>query len=206
MNAPTLGIYTIGHSNQEMKKFLRLLDRYRIDVLADVRSAPYSRWVPHFGKESLEQAVAATGREYIYLGRELGGRPDPASNPNLYDDEGHVRYDRVADLESFKSAIQTLVDRASSQRVAIMCSEDDPESCHRRLLIGRVLTGSYSTELHHIRRDGSETVETRVRLPGEGDPVQTSLFEDEGDRGQQTQWRSTRSALAGSQRENSSKS
>lgn len=42
------GLFSIGHSNVSLEAFLRLLDMRRIQVVADVRTVPRSRYVPHF--------------------------------------------------------------------------------------------------------------------------------------------------------------
>jgi hypothetical protein len=39
-------LYSIGHSNAEISAFLGLLTRYRIELLIDTRSQPYSRYAP----------------------------------------------------------------------------------------------------------------------------------------------------------------
>ena len=68
-------IYTIGHSNQEVEKFLALLKDEAIQVIVDVRSAPYSRYVPHFNKHAIEYALNAAGLKYIFMGDMIGGKP-----------------------------------------------------------------------------------------------------------------------------------
>jgi uncharacterized protein (DUF488 family) len=70
-----LTIFTIGHSNHSLEMFIGLLKSHKIDVLLDVRSKPFSRFSPHFNKHDLEKAVKASGIKYLFLGRELGGRP-----------------------------------------------------------------------------------------------------------------------------------
>ena len=69
-------LFTVGHSNHALDVFLTLLQKHEIQVLADVRSSPYSRYVKHFDREELEQAIKDAGIKYLFLGRELGGRPD----------------------------------------------------------------------------------------------------------------------------------
>ena len=85
-------IFTIGHSNHSLEGFLALLAKRRIAAVADVRSAPYSRFNPHFDRKALAAALEACGIGYRYFGRELGGRPD---DPGCYE-SGRVSYDRVA--------------------------------------------------------------------------------------------------------------
>ena len=41
-------IFTIGHSNHDEQTFVDLLQQHRIDVVADVRSQPYSKYTTQF--------------------------------------------------------------------------------------------------------------------------------------------------------------
>ena len=68
------GIYTIGHSTHVIDVFLELLRRHDITAVADMRSAPFSRFNPQFHKKTLQGTLAAHGIKYIFLGGELGAR------------------------------------------------------------------------------------------------------------------------------------
>ena len=143
-------IYTVGHSNISQEAFIALLRRHGVEVLVDVRSAPYSKYVPHFNGDALKRAVVRAGIKYLYLGGELGGRP---REREFYDTKGHVRYDLIAESPEFREGIERLLRGIREHRVALMCNEEDPHECHRRLLVGRVLAGHGVTALH-IRGDG----------------------------------------------------
>jgi uncharacterized protein (DUF488 family) len=143
-------IYTIGHSNVTQEAFVALLKQHGVQVLVDVRSAPYSKYVPHFNGEELKRAVVAAGMKYLYMGRELGGRP---SEQRFYDAGGHVRYDLVAESPAFVEGIERLLRGVREHRVVLMCNEEDPTECHRRLLVGRVLAAQ-GVVVRHIRGDG----------------------------------------------------
>jgi uncharacterized protein (DUF488 family) len=178
-------IFTIGHSNHTEEVFLDLLTRHRIDVLADVRSHPYSRYNPHFNRESLQQAVKAAGVRYLFLGEQLGGRPD---DPQSYDPAGHVLYWRVAESPVFLEGIERLERGRAEYRVALMCSEEDPAVCHRYLLVSRVLT-QRGVGVEHIRGDGAAQSQRDVdRASGVG---QGMLFADL----ERDSWKSLRSVL-----------
>lgn len=155
VEAPTSQVFSVGHSSHSLDAFLRLLTGNRVEVLVDVRSQPYSRFSPHFNRESLELAVRRAGIKYLFLGEELGGRP---TGDEFYDDQGHVLYGRVAQSPLFLEGIKRLEDGISRYRIALMCSEEDPAGCHRHLLVGRVLADRGVT-VHHIRGDG------RVEMP-----------------------------------------
>jgi uncharacterized protein (DUF488 family) len=160
-SASALTIYTVGHSNQPRERFIALLQRHSVQTLVDVRSAPYSRYVPHFNRLDLEEAVERVGMRYLYLGEELGGRPP---TEEYYDAESHVLYGRVAVASFFLRGLERLKAEAALHRAAIMCSEEDPTNCHRHLLIARVLDSQGVTTLH-IRGDDREQTETDLRPP-----------------------------------------
>lgn len=193
-------IYSVGHSNQTFEQFIALLRRHEIEVLADIRSAPYSRYVPHFNARELRAAITDEGFKYVYLGKELGGRPD--FHPDLYDDEGRALYARISTTPVFQSGIQRLMQGIARYRVAMMCSEEDPSECHRRLLVGAVLADR-GVAVHHIRGDGRLDSDSDLPQPAHTQPLQASIFDDVN---RDDLWRSTRSVLPRSPRSGSSAS
>ena len=67
-------IKTIGHSNHPVERFVDLLTAAGVEVLVDVRSTPYSRRFPQFGRERLAARLAAADILYRYEGAALGGK------------------------------------------------------------------------------------------------------------------------------------
>ena len=153
-------VLTVGHSNRPLEHFLELLRLHEIDVLLDVRSSPYSRFSPHFNREPLRDAMVGAGILYGYYGDRLGGRP---SNPDLVD-AGRPSYERIAAWPPFQEAIAEVLAgiRSDNGRVCLMCSEEDPARCHRRLLVGAELA-EHGIELLHVRGDGKVEPESSVR-------------------------------------------
>ena len=47
-------LYTIGHSNHSLEKFLELLQLHKITIIADIRSVPQSRFSPQFNQKNLQ--------------------------------------------------------------------------------------------------------------------------------------------------------
>ena len=144
-------VFTVGHSNHPSEAFINLLLRHGIDEVADVRSAPYSRYTPHFNYEPLQQALGDIGIAYAYLGGELGGRP---SDRSCYDSDGRVRYDRVAETARFDDGVRSVIRAADERRVALLCTEKEPLECHRTLLVARALA-ERGVSVSHILADGS---------------------------------------------------
>ncbi len=178
-----LQIYTIGHSNHPLESFLELLKAHGIEVLVDTRSSPYSRYAPQYNRENLKASVEERGVRYLFLGEELGGRPQGLE---YYDEDGHVLYGRVAESSFFLEGIRRLEKGVRSYRVALLCAEENPQGCHRKLLVSRVLR-QRGVSVCHIRGDGR--TEDDAEVPP--DTAQLSLFQnDEAD-----EWKSTVSVL-----------
>lgn len=177
-----LTIYSVGHSNQSLARFIELLQRHAIQSLVDVRSAPYSRYVPHFNRPELEEAVERHGIRYVYLGDELGGRPP---GDEYYDELDHVLYSRVATAPYFLRGLERLTDEGAIYRSAVMCSEEDPTTCHRHLLIARVLE-TQGVRVLHIRANGNEQTEEDLK------PAPTLWDAEPSPSEEEAQWKSIR--------------
>ena len=185
-------VFSIGHSTHPIDVFVELLRGYAVESVADVRSTPFSRFNPQFNRHALERDLQAAGIRYVFLGEELGGRPD---GDRFYDHEGHVLYGRMAESPRFESGLARLVKRAERSRVAVMCSEEDPAGCHRFLLVTRVLY-LRGVDVAHIRGDGStQRIEDVDSFQVWSDPV----YEDVSllDGSASSSWRSTRPVRRG---------
>jgi len=128
-------ILTIGHSNHPLERFIALVEGASVSTIADVRSKPVSRFVPHFNRARLEAALAERGISYVFLGRELGGRPDDPSLMN----NGKPDYAAVARTPAFAAGLNAVIDRCAKGKVALLCAERDPIDCHRFHLVAREL-------------------------------------------------------------------
>jgi len=142
-------LFTIGHSNQECARFLDALQRHQITAIADVRSQPYSQYTPQFNRETVESALVQRRIRYVFLGRELGARRDERECYVA----GQARYDQVRLLPSFQDGLERLRKGVQTQRIALMCSEKDPLTCHRTILICRELRREMA--IMHILEDGA---------------------------------------------------
>ncbi len=151
-------VYTVGHSNHEASAFVDLLHQYGIRLVVDVRSTPYSRYVPQANRENLARTLEEAGFAYRWMGDSLGGKP-----------EGSVGdYDELRASPAFQLGVDRLLGLAAQERTAVMCSEGDHRQCHRHRLITPVLLERGARVLH-IQRDASLVDEKQ-------EPRQLSLF------------------------------
>ena len=146
----TKQLFTIGHSNLSIEAFLTLLQQNKITAVADVRSHPYSRYLPHFNKPTLQVALSNAGIRYGFLGQELGARPTDLS---CYVN-GKALYERIAATELFSQGIQRILKGSETYKIAMMCAEKDPITCHRTIMVCRELR-KFDLEINHILTDGT---------------------------------------------------
>lgn len=145
----TTRILTVGHSNHSIEHFVELLRKHDVSAVADVRSAPFSRFAPQFNKEALQASLRQAEIGYVFLGKELGAR---TSDRSCYIN-GQVQYSLLAKTELFRSGIDRLLGGAEDARIALMCTEKDPLVCHRTLLVTRVLVDA-GVIVDHVLADG----------------------------------------------------
>jgi len=188
-----MSLWSIGHSNVSFQVFMGLVENAGIECIADVRSTPYSRYTPHFNRDNLESQLRLNGVQYEFYGESLGGRP---TEMDFYDASGHVLYRELAKSYRFKAGLEELCMLSDKVRTAMMCSEESPENCHRRLLIGRVLRAQ-GIDVLHVHGDGQVLADSE--LASRFGPQETvTLFGVEED-----EWRSIRPVLQSGRRRSS---
>jgi uncharacterized protein (DUF488 family) len=164
-------LFTIGHSNHRADFFLELLYGRKLQVVADVRSVPYSRYVSWFNKQQLEELLKLSGFKYLFMGDLIGGKPAAGS---LKDSRGRVDYRKLAATEEFQKGLDRLENGlAAGWRIVLMCAEEDPLQCHRHWLIARELELARRVRVFHLRADGSEL---RALDHFAGGPEQLEIF------------------------------
>jgi uncharacterized protein (DUF488 family) len=132
-----------------MERFIKLLASYHVTAVADVRSHPYSRFNPQFNRANLNARLKTGGISYVFLGCELGARPEDRS---CYIN-GTVQYDRLAQTALFQEGLRRIADGLRKYRIVLLCAEKDPLMCHRTILICRHLV-TQGISGQHILEDG----------------------------------------------------
>jgi len=135
-------IKTIGHSNHPIERFVELLTAGGVRLLVDVRSMPYSRRFPQFGRERLGKSLAEAGIDYLWEGEALGGKPQQGGG-----------YDELAARPAFQDALGRLIERGADATLCLMCAEKEPLDCHRTVLVARRLA-ERGVAIEHLLADG----------------------------------------------------
>jgi uncharacterized protein (DUF488 family) len=172
----SLSICTIGHSTRQIGDFIAMLEAAGVGLLVDVRAFPRSRRQPQFNRDALADSLEARGIAYGWEGEALGGFRKPrrdSANTGLRNVSFRGYADYMASPE-FAAAAARLVDAARDTRLALMCAEQHPSRCHRRLISDWLmarnievvhLLGGGRTE-RHAMSEGAVVVSGSVAYPG----------------------------------------
>ncbi len=159
----------MGHSTRGLDELIGLLQEHHVTLLADVRTAPGSRRVPHFARATLSEALPERGIEYVHL-PELGGlrRPRPDSPNTGWRNESFRGFADHMASDEFRAALGRLVELGRQGGVAVMCAEAVPWRCHRSLIADALLVRG--VEVTHIIGPGrtqAATLTPFARVEGE---------------------------------------
>lgn len=167
-------IFTIGHGGRTFDDVVAQLNEKGIPFVVDVRSQPYSRYQPEFSRDALEKGLSAAGLRYVFMGNQLGGRPD---DPSCYTENGNVDYAQCRQRDFFQAGIARLLTAGErGYSLALLCSEGNPANCHRSGLIGEELA-ERGVPVLHLLPDGShkphseiirQRTKGKIPLPGFG--------------------------------------
>jgi uncharacterized protein (DUF488 family) len=147
-------ILTVGHSNHEERHFLELLGGASIELVADVRANPRSRY-PQFNRSALAASLDGAGIGYARLGGELGGRREPiaGSRNDGWEESAFRGYSDHTASGEFAAGIARLEALGRERRTAIMCAEAEWRHCHRRLVADALEVRGW--RVLHLGPDGS---------------------------------------------------
>lgn len=151
-------LFTIGHSSHTTEYFLELLNIYSINCIIDIRSVPYSKYVPQYNKDVIKKILQAKGIYCLYMGVELG----ILQKDKEFFSDGYLDFEKVSRGKLFKEAFRRIEEGIKKNYIiAIMCTEKDPIDCHRSILVGRVFHEN-GYEVNHILPEG--TLETHSQF------------------------------------------
>lgn len=152
-------LFTIGHSNYEVDKFIDLLKKNNINCVIDVRSVPFSQYATQFNKNEIHQALNNSGITYIHMGEEFGAR---RNNRNLYDVDGKLDFEKTARSEEFLKGVSRVKEGLSKgYNIAFMCAEKMPYDCHRCILVGKAFF-DMGYDVQNILEDGSTVSQSEI--------------------------------------------
>jgi len=164
-------LYTLGHSRHAIETFIALVHDHNVDLIVDVRGQPYSRFNPQYNREQFKKSLANRQVDYIWFGDRLSGRP---KDPKYRGPDNKVLWHTLMESAGVQDGIAEVLALAADTRLALVCAEENPLSCHRRLLLTPPLS-NLGAEVLHVRGDGRIDPEDELRKseasPKDGDQL-----------------------------------
>lgn len=145
------GLYTIGCSVLSQSDFIRNLKINNINVVADVRSSPYSKVTPQFNREELKILLKKNKILYGDFSKEFGARREESF---VYE-KRQVSFEKTKQLPIFLEGVQRIKKGLNmGYSIALMCTEKYPLDCHRFSLVARGIYEETGIECQHILTSG----------------------------------------------------
>lgn len=128
---------TIGYETDTQAGMIERLRAARVDLVVDVRAVASSRKAG-FSKTLLGASLKDQGIDYLHL-RPLG-TPKPGRDAARVGRTEEMRQIFNAHLEEPEAvlALAQATELARTRRIALLCYEDDPDCCHRRIVADRI--------------------------------------------------------------------
>jgi uncharacterized protein (DUF488 family) len=141
-------IFTIGYTKKSAEKFFELIRANEINVLFDVRLY-----------NSTQLAGFAKGRDLQYFLPKICNcdyvwAKQFAPSPSLLDD---YKNNRIT-WNDYEVVYHNLLERQNmaffkdyaDKRICLLCAEDTPDFCHRRLLAEKIVAVYPNTKIKHL--------------------------------------------------------
>ena len=177
----SMRIYTIGHFDYSLDKFLEMLQTADVTLVTDVRAFPKSKKHPQYNQQSFQEWLENNNIKYFH-NTLLGGRRKQSGIVGLTLNEGwkNQSFHNYADYtltDEFKEGINSLMEEAKENTVAILCAERHPSRCHR-LIISNWLA-AHDVNVDHIIVNNKEEIEIVPHKLGQWGAM--PIIEDDGE-------------------------
>jgi uncharacterized protein (DUF488 family) len=147
---PTVKIYTIGFTKKPAERFFGLLQDNHIGRLIDIRLKPGGQLAGFAKQDDLAYFLRELlGCEYHHLDFLA-----PAGDilTAYRQDKDWQRYERQFEALMDERDVLSRLDPAffSEKPCCLLCSEDTPDQCHRRLVVERMARNWPDVEIVHL--------------------------------------------------------
>ncbi|HHX87757.1 MAG TPA: DUF488 domain-containing protein [Firmicutes bacterium] len=133
-------IYTIGFSQKSLREFVKRLKTTKIKKVVDIRLQNTSQLAGFAKKDDLDYILELVGIDYIHI-------PGLAPSPDLLKkfkkkEITWEEYEHVFMEQLLMKNLDQILDIEEAEPLCLLCSEDQPLHCHRRLV------AEYYAKLH----------------------------------------------------------
>jgi uncharacterized protein (DUF488 family) len=133
-SAKNADFFTIGYTGKKTAEIIASLREFDVRTLVDIRQNPVSMYRPELSKRNLRDLLAQHGVDYVHL-PELGVPRDIRAKA-IETGTRDVIWDWYDEnvITSFVGSNLHFFFNAFEHPIALMCTEIDPQECHRHRL------------------------------------------------------------------------
>ncbi len=143
-------LYTIGFTQKTLEEFIDLLKTAGVATVVDVRLNNTSQLAGFAKRDDLAYLLRrGFGIEYVHA-LELAPTQAMLVDYRKYKDWGRYSRDYSKLLDS-RSIVQLLTQLQDRGPLCLLCAEDMPEHCHRRLAAEYIASHLPDIEIIHLR-------------------------------------------------------
>jgi uncharacterized protein (DUF488 family) len=143
-----MNIFTIGYAKKNAETFFNLIRDNEIELLADVRLYNSTQLAGFAKSDDLQYFLSKLCYcDYIWV-KQFAPTPkllDYYKSNRITWDEYEKIYHNLLDEQDFGYFAKYL-----NKRICLLCAEDLPEFCHRRLLAERISAIYPNVEIKHL--------------------------------------------------------
>jgi uncharacterized protein (DUF488 family) len=125
-------VFTLGTANRQHFDFTKILNKYGIQVVIDIRRNPTMPQSPQFSRDSLQMLCASQKADYVYLGNDLGRNLPAELRPSEPTDRFVLKEWQTS--SEFQQVVRIVAAKAEKRVTCILCSERLPDDCQRFFL------------------------------------------------------------------------
>jgi len=169
--ASALRVYSLGYKGVSLDRYIELLKSRGIAVVVDVRATPWS-YKRGFSKKPLAERLNLEGISYVHV--RSAGNPSRNRKMGLPQQKVIALYKKHLEADpSCLSEISTIIaDASQSGAVCLLCFEQKPHECHRKVILDKLSEQSSELVICHLYGNDRESKEpiapTRIPKPNDG--------------------------------------
>ncbi len=156
--------YSLGYQGMSLEEYVEVLKANNVALVIDVRETPWS-YKPGFSKKPLSEGLEANGIAYVHV--KSAGNPSANRKMGLPQSEVIERYKQH--LENNPSCLDEIYDlmvnRAWDGAVCLLCFEEKPHDCHRKVILDKLSEKRGALIARHLYAQESEQSASRSRIP-----------------------------------------
>lgn len=143
----TMRVFSLGYEGMSLDGYVDVLKANEVRVVVDVRETAWS-YKPGFSKKPLAEGLHAEGIAYIHL--KSAGNPAKNRKQGLDPDAVICLYKEHLDANpDCLDAIYELIVMTDGA-VCLLCFEEKPHECHRKVLLDRISEISENVMTCHL--------------------------------------------------------